>query len=164
MKTSMFVIAASVATASAFAPAPKAPTSTQLNESIFKKISNMDLWAPVADSNDYGARGKKNLKTGTLTDRSYIPAGLTKAQYEKVRADEAAKKASNYQKNVAKAGVFVDYTDFYLKRGTDENGDWMKRPNKGHLMAKTKYDWSGETNNTPTWTGLGAGIGKKNKK
>mmetsp|Transcript_3643 Transcript_3643/g.6115 ORF Transcript_3643/g.6115 Transcript_3643/m.6115 type:complete len:168 (-) Transcript_3643:321-824(-) len=167
MKTSTSIIAvASIASAAAFAPASNCAqqSSTQLNESFFQKISNLDLWAPVADSNDYGARGKKNLKTGTLTERSYIPSGLTKAQYEKIRADEVAKKASNYQKNVAKAGIFTDYTDFYLKRGTDENGDWMKRPNKGHLMAKTKYDWSGETNTAPTWTGLGAGIGKKNKK
>ena len=144
MKTSALLIAATVASASAFAPAPKAPQSTQLNESLFKKISNMDLWAPVADSNDYGARGKKNIKTGSLTERSYVPSGLTKAQYEKIRADGDAKKAANYQRNVKKAGVFIDYTDFYLKRGTKEGGDWMKLPNLGHRMAKTKYDWSGE--------------------
>ena len=94
------------------------------------------MWAPVADSNEYGARGKKNLKTGTLTDKSYIPSGLTKAQYEKIRADADAKKAANYQKNVAKAGVFTDYTEFYKARGSDEGGDWLKLPNLGHRMAK----------------------------
>ena len=104
----------------------------------------MDLWEPVKDSNDYGGRSKKNLKTGTLTDKSYVPFGLTKAQYEKIRSEEAAKKDANYQRNVKKAGVFTDYTDFYLKRGTEENGSWMKLPNLGHEMAKTKYDWSGE--------------------
>ena len=82
MKTSALLIAASIATASAFAPASKAPTTTALNESLFKKISNMDLWAPVADSNDYGARNKKASNQGPakLTDRSYVPSGLTKAQ------------------------------------------------------------------------------------
>ena len=147
MKVTAILIAASVASASAFVPsngrATSAP-STQLNESLFKKISNMDLWAPVADSNDYGARSNKKIVTGKLTDRSYGPAGVTKAQYEKIRADADKKKAANYQKNVAKAGVFIDYTDFYLKRGTAENGSWMKLPNLGHRMAKTKYDWSGE--------------------
>ncbi len=147
MKVSAILIAASVATVSAFVPSTgKASVpSTQLNESLFKKISNMDLWAPVADSNDYGARSKKKIVTGQLTDKSYVPAGLTKAQYEKIRAEADKKKAANYQKNVAKAGVFIDYTDFYLKRGTDVNGSWMKLPNLGHRMAKTKYDWSGET-------------------
>lgn len=32
-----------------------------------------------------------------------------------------------------------------MKRGSDENGSWLKLPNLGHDMAKTKYDWSGET-------------------
>ena len=147
MKVSALLIAASVATASAFVPSTGKVSvpSTQLNESIFKKISNMDLWAPVADSNDYGARSKKKIVTGQLTDKSYVPAGLTKAQSEKIRAEADKKKAANYQKNVAKAGVFIDYTDFYLKRGTDVNGSWMKLPNLGHRMAKTKFDWSGQT-------------------
>ena len=156
MKTPAVLVAASLASASAFVPAAKAPQTTQLNESFFSKLSNMDLWAPVADSNDYGARGKKNLKTGTLTDRSYVPAGLTKAQYEKVRADENAKKAANYQRNVAKAGKFLDYTEFYTKRGSDEGGAWMKLPNLGHRMAKTKYDWSGEKEDKPGYTGVSA--------
>lgn len=104
----------------------------------------MDLWAPVADSNDYGARSKKNIKVGQLTDRSYVPMGLTKAQYEKIRADEVAKKGANYQKNVAKAGKFLGYDEFYLKRGTDLNGNWKKDVNLGHRMAKTKFDWSGK--------------------
>jgi len=165
MKAStVFVVAASMASASAFAPAPKAAQSTQLNESLFKKISNMDLWAPVSDSNDYGARGKKAMKTGTLTDRSYVPSGLTKAQYEKVRADAEAKKGANYQKNVKKAGIFQDYTEFYTKRGSEENGSFMKLPNLGHDMAKTKYDWSGETNTAPIWTGVGALNKKKEVK
>lgn len=161
MKVSAVLIAASVASASAFVPASKAPQSTQLNESLFRKISNMDLWAPVADSNEYGARAKKNVKVGELTNRSYVPQGLTKAQYEAIRKAEVEKKNANYQKNVAKAGKFLDYTDFYLARGTEEGGAWYNAPNRGHRMAKTKFDWSGETaNQTPLWTGVSA----KNKK
>lgn len=147
MKVTALFLAATMATTSAFIPAsPSTTTSsaTQLNESLFQKIANMDLWAPVADSNNYGARAKKAVKTGALTDRSYVPTGLTKAQYEKIRAEADKKKAANYQRNVAKAGVFEDYTEFYKKRGTEEGGNWMKLPNLGHRMAKTKYDWSGE--------------------
>ena len=159
MKTSALLIAASVASASAFVPAAKAPVSTELN-GLFKTISDMDLWAPVADSNNYGARGNKKIKTGTLTDRSYVPSGLTKEQYAKIRSEADSKKAANYEMNVKKAGIFTDYTDFYLKRGTSENGNWMKLPNLGHRMAKTKYDWSGEQDDSPQYTG----VGKVNKR
>ena len=161
MKTSAFFVAATVASASAFAPAPQGQSSTALNESFFKTIADMDLFAPNKDQNNYGARGKKGVKTGTLSSRSYVPAGLTKAQYEKIRADEDKAKAANYDRNVKKAGVFTDYTAFYTKRGTDEGGAWMKQPNRGHDMAKTKYDWSGETNQAPAYTGVGAIFGKK---
>ena len=148
MKISALFFAVSMASASAFVPSTgssSSATTTQLHESLFKKISNLDLWAPVADSNDYGARSKKKIVTGKLTEKSYIPSGLTKAQYEKIRAEADKKKAANYQKNVAKAGVFDNYTEFYLKRGSDEGGNWLNLPNLGHRMAKTKYDWSGET-------------------
>ena len=101
-----------------------------------------DLWAPVSKSNEYGGRKNKNIKTGTLSDRSYVPSGLTKAQYEKIRSDADKKKAANYERNVKKAFKFQDYTEFYKKRGSDENGSWMNLPNRGHMMAKTKYDWS----------------------
>merc|ERR1712151_136291 len=114
-----------------------------------------DLFAPNPTVNDYGSRSKKNLKTGTLGSNSYVPSGLSREQYAQIRANADAKKAANYQKNVKKAGVFQDYTAFYTKRGSDENGAWMKLPNLGHTMAKTKYDWSGETPGaTPLWTGI----------
>ncbi|KAL3811101.1 hypothetical protein ACHAXA_009871 [Cyclostephanos tholiformis] len=165
MKVTALFIAASVASASAFVPSTGKVSvpSTQLNESLFKKIADMDLWAPVADSNDYGARGKKKIATGKLTERSYVPSGLTKAQYEKIREEADKKKAANYQRNVAKAGVFIDYTDFYRKRGTDVNGNWMKLPNLGHRMAKTKYDWSGEKQDAPVWTGVKAAAASAKK-
>merc|ERR1719188_1179425 len=154
MKAFALFVAATAATASAFAPSPKAPMTTQLSESLFKRVSDMDLWAPIKDSNDYGARGRKNLGTAKLADRSYVPSGLTKAQYERVRADDSSKKNANYQRNVAKAGKFLGFTTFYTQRGTNESGSWMKAPNRGHRMAKTKFDWSGDKPDSPEYTGI----------
>lgn len=65
---------------------------------------------------------------------------MTLDQYKKVRAADAAKKEANYKKNVAKAGVFEDFTAFYTKRGTDTKQAWAKSPTRGHRMAKLKYD------------------------
>ena len=112
MKVTALLIAASVASTSAFAPQPQTKASTQLNESLFKKLSNMDLFEPNKTQNDYGARaGKKSTGVAKLNDNSYVPFGLTKAQYEKIRSDEVAKKAANYDRNVKKAFKFQDYTD-----------------------------------------------------
>merc|ERR1712176_325610 len=83
---------------------------------------------------------------GELSQKSYVPSGLAKSEYSNIRSAEAKKRQANYDRNVKKAGIFQDYTDFYLKRGTDVNQDW-KTKNKatlGHTMAKTKYDWSGQ--------------------
>ena len=96
------------------------------------------------------------LQQGKITSNSYVPNGLTAAEYEKFRAQEAAKKQANYERNVKKAGVFIDYTDWYKKRGTDTNQAWAKDVNKGHRMAKTKYDWSGGKD-TPSYTGITRG-------
>lgn len=60
-----------------------------------------------------------------------------------MRTKEDKKKSDNYQKNVAKAGKFLDYTQFYIDRGTDTKDDWKSDVNLGHRMTKTKYDWSG---------------------
>jgi hypothetical protein len=73
----------------------------------------------------------------------YVPTGLSKAEYEKIRDKEAKAKQERYAKNVAKAGKFIDFTDWYLKRGTELSGGWKKSVTLGHSMAKTKYDWSG---------------------
>ena len=99
------------------------------------------------------------LGTGKLSERSYIPAGLSKAQYEAVRKGDSAKKEANYKKNVAKAGKFLDYTKFYIDRGTDLKQDWYKSVTGGHTMAKTKYDWSGEQDMAGS-----SGYGLSNKK
>jgi len=88
------------------------------------------------------------LKQGKITDNSYIPAGLSKAEYEKIRAADQAKKDNNYAKNVKKAFKFQDFDEFYLKRGTSEGGAWLKSAGRGHTFAKTKYDFSG-TGNAP---------------
>lgn len=85
------------------------------------------------------------LKQGKIeAGKSYVPQGLTAAQYQKFREQEAKKKADNYSRNVKKAGIFTDYTEWYKKRGTDLSDAWAKNKNTlGHNMAKTKYDWSG---------------------
>ena len=70
---------------------------------------------------------------------------MTAAEYNKIRADADAKKEANYQRNVKKAGIFEDFTDFYLKRGTAEGGNWLKSAGKGHVFVKTKYDWAGDS-------------------
>lgn len=155
MKGIALITVASIASASAFAPqnnngrvesiisAKKPVKKAEEKKSLFQRVFEMDLYEPVKTQNDYGARNKKKLDIGTLSSKSYVPAGLTKAQYEAVRKGEVAKKAANYQKNVAKAGKFLDYTKFYLDRGTDIKQDWIKTVTRGHTMAKTKYDWSG---------------------
>jgi len=113
-------------------------------KTVSARIFEMDLWAPVADSNDYGARRKKNLvANGQLSKKSYVPAGMTKAQYEKVRAKGAKTKKDNYDRNVAKAGKFSDFYAFYKNRGTDTKDSWRDVTNS-HTMAKTKYDWQGD--------------------
>jgi len=144
-----------LASASAFAPTSQGRSTTSLaaeKKSFFKTVFEMDLFAPKADQNDYGARNKKNLGSGSLGANSYVPAGLTKAEYEAIRKGDDKKKADNYARNVAKAGKFLDYTQFYLDRGTDVNENWAKNKNTlGHRMAKTKYDWSGKQNESKGW-------------
>ena len=81
------------------------------------------------------------LTQGKIGAGSYVPSGLSAAEYEKIRSQEAAKKKANYDRNVKKAGVFEDYTEFYKKRGTDTNQAWAKSATRGHRMAKTKYDY-----------------------
>jgi hypothetical protein len=124
------------------------------------RIFNLDLFD--RDGNKYGARSNKNVKVGKLGDNSYVPAGLSKAQYEKVRAEEKKKKDENYQRNVKKAGKFIDYTEWYMARGTDLSQGWKKSVTLGHRMAKTKFDWSGtadaKTLDSATSTGI---FGKK---
>ena len=138
--------------AAAPAPVKEAPKG---GKSIASTVFGMDLFAPKADQNDYGARGRKNLKQGTINaGSSYIPSGLSADEYNKIRKEATTKKEANYQRNVAKAGKFLDYTKFYIERGTDTDQSWAKSVTKGHRMAKTKYDWSGEEDK-PLWAKKG---------
>jgi len=135
-----------VTTVQGFAPASQGGRAgTQLQKSIFDAISDMDLWAPDKDANTYGARNKKKLTIGEIKKgKSYVPSGLTASEYSNIRKKQQKSKDDNYKRNVAKAGVFEDYTDFYTKRGTDADMEWAKNKNTlGHRFAKTKYDWAG---------------------
>jgi hypothetical protein len=145
----LLFIAASLSLVSGFAPNTIGRSSTSIiitqQNALADRIFGMDLFAPKADQNNYGARAKKNIKVGTLTTKSYIPNGLTQAEYDKIRKAEFAKKQKNYQEREKKAFKFIDFTEWYTKRGTDlDKGQaWVAAPNKGHTMVKTKYDWSG---------------------
>jgi hypothetical protein len=167
MKVVSLIAVAGVASTSAFvAPMSNGRVATPLfaekKPTFFDTVFGMDLFAPNKQVNDYGSRGKKNLALGKIQEgKSYIPNGLTAAQYEKVRSGEKAKKDANYARNVAKAGKFKDYTEFYIKRGTDTNEDWSKSVTKGHDMVKTKYDWSGKQQDAPLWAKI---VGKNGKK
>ena len=59
------VFVASLAAASAFAPAQTGRVETSLaaeeKKPFFNAVFGMDLWTPVKDQNDYGARNKKNV-------------------------------------------------------------------------------------------------------
>ena len=146
MMKSIIAFIALVSSVQAFVPAistSTTPPSTTAQYALADRIFNLDLFAPKADQNNYGARTKKNVKVGQLNANSYVPSGMTLAQYEKIRKEQQKKKDENYQRNVKKAGVFIDYTDWYTKRGTELSGAWKKSVTLGHNMAKTKYDWSG---------------------
>jgi len=148
-KGGFFAKKASVAATAAKPAKPvKKGIEAQKKENAKKRIATnifeMDLFSPYAARNDYGQRKNKNIKLGTITKNSYVPAGLTQQQYADLRKAEKAKKDQNYARNVAKGGKFQDYTDFYIKRGTDKNDDWMNSVTNSHTMAKTKYDWGAQ--------------------
>jgi hypothetical protein len=145
MKFSLVLAFTLMASALAFAPKPVSQRVTVQCDALFDNIMGMDLFD--RSKSMYGARDKKDLKVGKIGDASYIPNGLTKAQYEKVRAGEKAKKDARYKMNVQKGGKFKDYDEFYLKRGTDLGAAWKKSVTLGHDMAKTKFDWSGSKDN-----------------
>lgn len=61
MKTSAIVALTLVAGAQGFAPASQGRAGTELSESLMSRVFGMDLFEPVKDQNNYGARGKKNV-------------------------------------------------------------------------------------------------------
>lgn len=151
-----------VASTAAFAPSSSNGRVSTARDALADRIFGMDLFDK--ENNKYGAREKKEkTKLGSLGSNSYIPAGLTKEQYEKIRAQEAAKKAENYKKNVAKAFKYTDFTEWYAKRGTELAQGWKKSVTLGHTMAKTKYDWSGVEDAKKFESTKGSIFGSSNK-
>lgn len=126
MKVIAFFVALVLSAQTFYPLASNSRSSAALNESLFTKIANMDLWTQVKDSNDYGARSNKKLAPGSLSANSYVPDGRNKSQYANLGKQEEAKKAANYDRNVKKAGKVLDYTLFYKQRGTDTGSDWKK--------------------------------------
>ena len=100
------------------------------------------------------SRGTNGLKRRPLAAMAWFAHAVS-------NGNEAAKKEANYKRNVAKAGVFEDYTEFYTKRGTDTKQAWAKDVNLGHRMAKTKYDWSGKKVQATTTAEVKGFFGKK---
>jgi len=117
MKFSALFVASTIATASAFAPAPVVGRMSTAQDALADRIFGMDLFD--GKKAEYGARKSKNIKQGTLSKNSYVPSGLTRDQYDKIRKNEVKKREENYQRNVAKAFKFEDFTEWYVKRGTD---------------------------------------------
>jgi len=130
-----------LSSALAFAPLQSSGRVSVAQNALADRIFGLDLFD--SEQNKYGARKKKNLAQGKLTDKSYVPAGLTKAEYEKIRKAEVARKQKNYEDKKKNAFKYTDFTEWYAKRGTELNQGWKKAVTLGHSMAKTKYDWSG---------------------
>ena len=62
MKTSLVLALGAVASVQAFAPsAQQQKVGTQLDATLSERIFGMDLFEPVKDQNNYGARNKKNV-------------------------------------------------------------------------------------------------------
>lgn len=116
MKHAAIVALLLVSSANAFVPASsngRVETSIAAKKqaapekkSLAGRVFDLDLFSPVADQNDYGARSKKKIVTGKITDSSYVPNGLSKAQYEKIRAGEKARKEANYKAKMAKVCLY----------------------------------------------------------
>jgi hypothetical protein len=69
------LLLASLATVAAFAPAQNGRVQSVLSaekKPFFSQIFDMDLFAPVATQNDYGARTKKNVSTPRLLIGLYV--------------------------------------------------------------------------------------------
>ena len=91
--------------------------------------------------------GKKKTKapaqkpaSGSSSVSGYIPDGLTKAQYEKVLAEEQ-KKAELKKKKFPKGKQAETLTEWMEKEAAKGNSG-TKLLTKGHRMVKAKYsDW-----------------------
>lgn len=81
------------------------------------------------------------LKAAKLGKNSYVPAGLTAAQYQKIRDQDEAKKNSNYQGYASKAFKFITLDTFTKAREVSKGDSIVKDVTRGHTMAKLKYDY-----------------------
>jgi hypothetical protein len=61
MKTSAIFTLAFAVGAQGFVPELQGRAGSQLSQSIFDRVIGMDLFEPVKDQNNYGARSKKNV-------------------------------------------------------------------------------------------------------
>lgn len=88
--------------------------------------------------------GKKTTTTnykvgeGSANKGTYIPDGLTKAQYDAKLAQEAAAKAKKQAKfpKGKEAETLTEWMDKEAKKGNTGKGLLMK----GHRLVKAKYD------------------------
>ena len=82
MQSYTFVLAlVLVAAVQGFAPASQGRAGSQLSETLFDKIANMDLFAPKADQNTYGARDKKNVST-LRNSKNCVPTATSERHHE----------------------------------------------------------------------------------
>ena len=61
-----------VAAVQGFAPNSQGRSVSKLNESLFDKVANMDLFAPKKDQNTYGARAKKDVSESLRRHRLFV--------------------------------------------------------------------------------------------
>ena len=65
---------------------------------------------------------------------SYVPDGLTPAQYKAIKAKEEAEAKKNKQKGQKMKGSVEDLTDFQLRR----DKKFPNKPGAGHVYVKLK--------------------------
>jgi hypothetical protein len=70
MKTTVVIASALLASASAFAPVEFHGRVSTAQNALADRIFGLDLFEPKKDQNKYGARAKKNLAIGKITEKS----------------------------------------------------------------------------------------------
>lgn len=126
-------------------PLPLFHTSLALNPCIY-------ILTPYHSHLSLSISLQTQLGPAKLGSNSYVPDGLTAAQYENIRQKEAAAADSSYSKWVAKAGKFMTLDTFTAARENSKGDKFTKDPTRGHRMAKLKYGpgdekkWDGTLN------------------
>ena len=94
-----------------------------------------------------GGKKKTDFKVneGTANKGTYVPDGLTKAQYDKVLAEEAKKKAAKAKK--FPKGKEVETLTEWMNNEAKKGNKGTDLLTKGHRMVKAKYsDWYIDSN------------------